>query len=68
MIDYLQGLLAGRDDGIKVNVRLLAEKAMTFSTTLVSVDNVGIIVKDVGKSTAHPWAAIRKIEVRDNAL
>lgn len=68
MLDYLQGVLDGRANGISVSMRLRAENAGTFMTNLVAVDQIGIITTRDGTTTAYPWPAVRKIDIKDNAL
>ncbi|RZT56973.1 hypothetical protein EV283_1030 [Sphingomonas sp. BK036] len=65
MIDYLQSLLAGRENGITVTLRLRAENAGTFSTTLLAVDEIGIVALRGNATSAYPWSAVRKIDIKD---
>lgn len=67
MIDYLQGLLAGREDG--VDIEIWNEKERQWKgERLVAVDKVGLVTR--GKTQAHftPWHQIHHFRVKDNAL
>lgn len=67
MIDYLQGLLAGRVDGLKIDI--WDEKSRVWQAAhLVAVDKTGMAIK--GKSEIHftLWHAVEHVRVKDEAL
>lgn len=66
MIDYLQGMLAGRENGLKVQV--YSEESRSWRTEcLVAVDSVGKVTQRDGALQFTPWHAIHSMRVVEDA-
>ncbi len=64
MIDYLQGLIAGREDGVAAGVRIIDEEPRGL-VQIMAADAVGIMILTDGFLKFLPWHTIRFITIED---